>query len=155
MGKHFGEFEILDYSEARASTRFYMGAITAVSLPGFLTQFGALRTALDNVILGTVSREQWVGDQSALSNIPPSNTNAQIELRWWVFFEDECNGYPAHITVPTPNADLLIPGTDEADYSNTYIAAFITAFEAIAVHPVFPDCGVFVTNIYLRGRKFG
>ena len=40
------EFEILDYSESKSSFSFNFGTITALSLPGFLTQFEAIAVDL-------------------------------------------------------------------------------------------------------------
>lgn len=151
--KHFGEFELLDYSESRASTRVYFGPLTALNLAGFLTQFGNLRTAIDAITLGTISRERWVGDSDTLSNIPPNDPNAQRELFWLVSYEDANSGRKYTLQIPAPDTAKLIPGTDEADYADTDIAAYITAFQAIGRSPVDPEAGVLVLGIQLRGRK--
>lgn len=87
--EHYGGFTVQDYSEEVSQFRFNFGAITAVSLPGFLTNFGALRGALENIILGTVQKEYWVGDSTVLDNTPPSNPGAQIELKFLVVYEGE------------------------------------------------------------------
>lgn len=152
--RHYGEIEILDYSESKSSFSFSFGAITALSLPGFLTQFGALRTALQSIIVGTVSRERWVGDETVLSNIPPSDPNATRELRWLVHYEivagDEQYG---EAQIATPDTSLLQANKDEIDYANSDVAAFITAFEAIARVHDNPDDPVIVTRIFLIGSR--
>ena len=56
----------------------FAGELTAVSLPGFLTQFGALQTALNNVTLGTSSAHSW-GESTVISNTRPVDKDAQIE----------------------------------------------------------------------------
>jgi len=152
--RHYGEFEILDYSESKSSFSFSFGAITALSLPGFLTQFGALRTALQNIIIGEVSRERWVGDETLLSNIPPSDPNATRELKWLVDFEvDGGNFDQGYVTIATPDTSLLGVNSDWADYSDPDIAAFITAFEAIARSGNDPVNPVIVTHMQIVGRN--
>jgi hypothetical protein len=154
MAKHYGDFELIDFSEARASTRFHFGAITPVSLPGFLVQFGALRTALGDVVLGTIAREQWLGDKAILSNIPPSNPAAHRELAWLVRLEDLVGGGYYTLTIPTADPALCIPGTDNADFTDTAIAAFITALEDIYVPPDNPAGEVVVIDMILIGRDY-
>lgn len=152
--RHYGEFEILDYSETKSSFSFNFGAITAISLPGFLTDFGALRTALGNIIIGTVRRERWVGDETYLSNIPPIDPNAQREIFWRVEYvagEGSNQGYQCDIA--TPDTSLVLAGGDRVDFSNPAVAAFVTAFETIAVSPNDVDSGVLVIDMRLMGRR--
>jgi hypothetical protein len=152
--RHYVEFELLDYSESKSSFSLSIGAITAVSLPGFLTQLGALRAALSGIVVGEIRRERWVGDETILSNIPPSNSNAQRELSWLVEYAGASNDtgiYECSVACP----DLSLLGTDghEADYSDPAIAAFITAFEAIARMPYDDTESVIVDGILLKGRR--
>lgn len=152
--RHFGEFEILDYSESKSSFSFYFGAITALSLPGFLTNFGALRTALGGIIKGTIARERWTGDETILSNIPPAFSEAQRELKWLVQYETIAGDEEySQASIATPDTSLLQSNRDEIDYSNTDVAAFITAFEAIARVEGNDTDPVTVTRIYLIGVK--
>lgn len=152
--RHYGEFELLDYSESKSSFSFNFGAITALSLPGFLTQFGALRTALQNITIGTVRRERWTGDETVLSSIPPIDSNAQRELFWWVIYEGATTNRGSHsCQIATPNLSLLGVGGHEVDYSAPAIAAFITAFEAIARDPDNDTEAVVVTDILFKGRN--
>jgi len=85
--KHYGTFTILDYSEEKSPVSFSFGGVTALNIAGFLTQFGALRTALTAIITGVVQKEKWVGDDTVLSNTPPTDQNAQIELKWLLTYE--------------------------------------------------------------------
>ena len=152
--RHYVEFELLDYSESKSSFSINVGAITAISLPGFLTDFGALRLALSGIVVGEIRRERWVGDETILSNIPPSNSNAQRELSWLVEYSGASNDtgiYECSIACP----DLSLLGTDghEADYSSSEIAAFITAFETIARMPYDDAESVVVDGMLLKGRR--
>lgn len=151
--EHYGTFTILDYSEETSKTSFNFGAITAVSIAGFLTQFGNLRTALGNIILGTIQKEQWVGDSTPLSNTPPSDTAAQVELKWLVQYEGATSKKKFRVELPTPDTSKLIPGTDKADLTDTDIAAYITAAEALMKSPDDDTEGINVLDITLVGRN--
>lgn len=151
--QHYGTFTVLDASEETSSTKFYFGAITALTIAGFLTQFGALRTALGNIIKGTIQKEAWTGDSTVLSNAAPSDSTAQIELKWLVSYEGNTSKKKFRTELPTPDTDKLIPGTDKADLTDTDIAAYVTAFEAIAKSPDDDTEAVNVLDITLVGRN--
>lgn len=151
--KHFGTFTILDYSEEKSPTSFQFGGITALSIAGFLTQFGNLRTALQGIIVGVVSKEKWVGDDTVLSNTPPTDSAAQVELKWLVTYEGASTKKKFHYELPTPDTSKLVPGTDLADMTDTDIAAYITAIEAIAKSPDDDTEGINVLDIALVGRN--
>lgn len=168
-----GYFTYQDFDREPSTFSFRTGAITVPSLPGFLTQFGALRTATNAIVLGTAKEEGWIGDRTPLSNTPPTDPNAQRERKWLVQFEDTTQffdaplnaipneGYHKNFTVEIPTAKVtgygggsdsaLIVNTDDADLAHPQIAAFITAFEAIARTPY--GGTVNVTRIRVVGRN--
>jgi hypothetical protein len=146
----YGNFTLLDHNGERSVTSFYTGNVTAISLPGLLTQFGALRTAIDGITLGTISQEELSVFRTKLSNTLPSSPNAQRERKWLVVYEDATEffdpplnaipneGYRKVFNFEIATAALvnnLLPNSDEADLSATAVAAFVTAFEAIARSP--------------------
>lgn len=153
--RHYIDFELLDYSGSKSSFSVYNGAITALSLPGFLTQLGALRTALAGITIGTISKERWVGDETILSSVPPANSEAQRELRWWIDYYEDASPYPDHLAqIACPDMSLLDTNSDWADYSNPAIAAFITAFETIVVGEV-TGAAVIVERMQIAGVRYG
>jgi hypothetical protein len=151
--EHYGTFTILDYSEEKSSFRFNFGAITAVSLPGFLTNFGALRTALGNIILGTVQKEAWIGDSTVLDNTPPASSNAQVELKFLVSYEGDTTKKKFRHEIPTPDTSKVLPGTDIVDLTDTDVAAYVTAFETIGRSPDDDTETVTVLDMRLVGRN--
>lgn len=151
--EHYGTFTIQDYSEEKSTFRFNFGAITAVSLPGFLTNFGNLRTALGNIILGTVQKEAWVGDSTVLSNVPPANSNAQVELKFLLTYEGDTTKKVFRNEIPTPDTSKVIAGTDQVDMSDADVAAYVTAFETIARSPDSDTETVTVLDMRLVGRN--
>lgn len=153
---HYGEFALMDYSESVASFRVYFGAITAVSLPGFITQFGALRSALDGITLGTIKSERWVGDEVVLNNIPPSDSMAQNKLKWLVHLENLTGGNRFTFTVPTPDLSLATVnqyGEQFANLDAPEIQAFITAVENLVADPVYGHEDCVVTEMEIIGRR--
>lgn len=161
-----GSFTMLDYSSEKSTLQYYTGEITAVSLPDTLTEVGALRTAIEGITLGVVAKESLSVFDTLLSNTPPTNELAQVESAWLVqfednlpFFDDPVNaipneGYQKLFTMTIGTADIvgrLVAGTDQANLANTQIAAFITAFEAIARSPY--GGTVNVTKITFVGRN--
>jgi len=151
--KHYGTFTILDYSEEKSPVSFSFGGVTALNIAGFITQFGALRTALTSIITGVVQKEKWVGDDTVLSNTPPTDQNAQIELKWLLTYEGATTKKKFRQEIPTPDTTKLVPGTDLADMTDTDIAAYVTAFETIAKSPDDDAEGVNVLDMRLVGRN--
>lgn len=143
---------MLDYSREKSSFSIITGDVTAVSLPGLLTEVGELRTAIEGITLGVVSDEALRAFNTNLSNTPPASPLAQIESAWLVtyedslaFFDDPVNaipneGYGKLFTMTIPTADIaaagrLAPNSDEAVLTETAMAAFVTAFEQTARSP--------------------
>ena len=152
---HLAQFQLLDYSDERTRTEIHVGAITAVSIAGFLTAFGALRTAIEGITLGVVSQEAWVGDRTLLSNTPPTDPLAQRENKWLERYTGDTSGKLFQIEIGT--AELagghLLPMSDFADLTETDMAAFVTAFEAIARTPDDDTETVTVQSIQFVGRR--
>lgn len=154
MATHTYSVGIRDYSGEIGTTQVHMGAITAVSIGGALTDMGALRTAIDGVTRGVVARESWVGDNTVLSNAAPTDELAQRELKWLVVYEGNTSNKKYQVTLPTANpTGRLLPGTDLADLTETAMAAFVTAFEDMARTPDDDTETVSVLEIRLVGRN--
>lgn len=145
----YGGFSILDYDGEKSSLQFYTGNITVASLPGTLTQFGALRDAINEIILGTISSESLKVFDTKLSNVTPTAEFAQRETKWLVVYEDNLpffdapvnaipnEGFGKIFTFEIATADLshLQTGTDKLDLSVNPGADFVAAFEAFARSP--------------------
>lgn len=143
-------FSLRDYSDELGRVSIHTGNVTAVSLPGLLTEVGTLRGAIEGITLGVVASESLKVFDTQLSQLSPTDENAQRERAWLVsyadntpFFDDPVNaipnaGYQKRFTVTIPTADVegrLLPNSDEADMTDTAIAAFVTAFETTARSP--------------------
>lgn len=132
---HSGSFSIQDYSGEDSDMSFHNGPITALTIAAYLTQFGDLRDATQAIILGNIVRDKWIGDATKYSTAPVTDPNAQRERKWLVTYEGTTSFSIYKLEIPTANLELtdaLLPGTDLVDLTQTEIAAWVTAFEAIA-----------------------
>lgn len=154
MPNHKSSWQLLDFSEERSSVEMFNGAITAVSIAGFLTAFGGMRTAIDNITLGTVSKESWKGDETVISNTLPTSEFAQRESKWLVQYKGNTTNKIFTMEIPTADpTGRLTPGTDKADLTETNMAAFVTAFEGFARTPDSDTETVTVLKVTLVGRN--
>lgn len=169
MANNFGggSFTLMDYSREKASVGFNTAAITAASIAGALTQFGALRTAIEGITNGVVAAEALYINRSKLSNVPPVDPLAQRENKWLVTYEDVTEffdspvnaipnaGYKGVFNIEIPTADLenvpMLPNTDDANMGEAAMSAFITAFQNLARSPY--GGAVVVTRVQFVGRN--
>src|SRR3990172_12537880 len=93
-------FQYRDHSREVKSIRLYGGEITAVSLPGLLTELGDLATALDNVTLGVRSAQGW-GEETTVSNDYPAAEDAQVETEVLVRVRGAVSEMPWSFRIPT------------------------------------------------------
>ena len=154
MAEHYSIFSQLDYSNESSSTKIFNGAITAVSIAGFITEFGQMRAAIEGISLGTMAKEQWVGDNTVISNVPPTNVFAQREFKWKVNYVGDTSQKEFFLTIPCADpTGRLIPGTDLMDLTETAAAAFVTRFNSFARTPDSDTETVTITTIQLVGRN--
>lgn len=157
---------IQDYSREKSSMSVKVGVVTAGTLAGLLTQINAFRTATDAIVLGEIQSDSLTAFRSFLSNVVPTDPNAQRERKWLVTYADNTQFFDAlqsipnegygkkfQIEIPTANltAALLIDNTDEADRTNTTWVTWIDAFEAMAKSPHGGD--PLVLDIRAVGRR--
>lgn len=136
--QHEASLTFIDFSGEKSTTRVYIGEITAVSLPGFLSDFGDFRTATEALTNMTLVGDSWTGDITKYNNAPPTDQDAQRERKVAVTYQGNTTFSKYRMEVPGVNfgiADLLLPGTDKVDLDNPTFAAWVTAFETLARTP--------------------
>jgi len=92
--------QYLDYSGERKSITMYANEITAVSIAGFLSDFGDLQAALDAVTLGTRASQRW-GEETVVSNTRPASKAAQVETEMLVLMRGATTEAPWSFRIPT------------------------------------------------------
>lgn len=90
-------------------------AINVGSIVDVLADVTALKTAIDNITLGTMYQVSW-GDRDTESNALPGNNAAQRESKLLVQYRDATTQQPFTVTIPTIDpADLVfLPGAGDA-----------------------------------------
>lgn len=141
-----------DFSKENSSSSVHVGAVTAVSLPGLLTDIAAYRAAVDAIVVGTIRSDKLTAFNTQISQAIPASAQAQRERKFLVtytdslqFFDDPVNAIPNagygqifNFEIPTADFSLaaLFPtNTDEVSLTQTQIAAFVTAFQDMARSP--------------------
>lgn len=135
----------IDYGDVThevGSFTMFTGAVTAVSIGGFLTALGAIQTATDGITLGTRRKQSWTGDLSTISNAWPTDRSAQRESKLLVQYQDDVTEKPYTLTIPTidySKLNFIAGGGDnvafQAPLASAEIIAWVTAFEALGRSP--------------------
>ena len=151
MAGSFYGLSLRDSSNELGKTEWNIGDLTALTLAGALTQMGALKTAVDNVTLGTLASERW-GDNDIISNTIPTAGTAQRGVKWNVLIEDNTTHLKTTNYIPTADLSLLpaAPGggkLEDLDISTGVGAALKSAIEALVKYPGTGN-GVTVLRIY-------
>lgn len=150
---HYGTVTIRDYSDETSTTRLNFGAVTAVSIAGLLTQWGSWKTALGNIILGVLGKETLVMDSTVIDNASPAESEAQVELKFMFTYEGDTSKKKFRFEVPTPDTAKVLPGTDIVDLTDSDIAAFVTATEALGRSPDSDTETITILDARLVGRN--
>lgn len=138
-----------DWDKKIGTMQVNTGLVTALTLPGLLTQIGALRSAVDGITRGVLANESQEVFNTILSQALPTNEDAQRGNKWLVsyhdntqFFDDPVNAIPNdaylrkfRVMIPTADNSLLADNDTLLDLTAGAGLAFKTAFEAIAKSP--------------------
>lgn len=147
----------LDYSNERSTVGVNIPLVTAANFAATATLINTLVLAAADIIGGVISG-RTLTIPATLSGTVPGDEEAQREEKWLIGYTDVSATLAAGVnnpyygkkfTVDLPTAELsthLTPRSDFADLAETDIAAFVTAFEAIARSPA----GGAVTVNYIK-----
>jgi len=129
--------------------------IDAANLATWLTGWGDFKTALDAIHIGVQAKETVLIYNTVLSSAVPASVWANRELKLLVTYEGDTLGEKFRISVPCPDLDnLTLLANDKVDIADGGImAAFVTAFEAIARSPHDESETVTVTGAEIVGRN--
>lgn len=129
--------------------------IDAANLATWLTGWGDLKTAIDGISLGVQAKEVVSIYNTVLSSAVPASVWANRELGLLVSYEGDTLGEKFRVTVPAPDLDnLTLLANDKVELADGGImAAFVTAWEAIARNPHNDAETVTVTGAEIVGRN--
>lgn len=168
MGNGSYNFTVVDRSAEKSNVGITIGTVTAITLPGYLTSTGAFKTATEAIMLGTVAKDELKAFSNQLSTTVPSSPWANRETKFLVRYRDNTEYFDAptnsiqnegfgrihNLEIPCAKLDLtglLLPNSDFVNLAQTQIAAWITAFEAVALSP--SNGAVKVVSIEIVGRN--
>lgn len=139
MAQHYTVTTLMDATQEKSAFKLYNGAITAASLPGFLTNYASLKAAIDGMTVGTLSDDQWVGDKTHLSDVIPGNL-AQREIKLLIGYHGVTANKNYSVTLPTLDLTKVIftPGGGDA-VSLTQPAEMVALIDAIELIGRSPD----------------
>lgn len=151
---HYTTWGLRDYSKEVTSFAINHGAITALSIGGFLTAVGDMRAAVDAITLGVMAKESITMDSSVLSQAAPTNVFAQRELAWRVSYSGNSSNKLFQVTIGTADpTGRLVDDTDLADLTEANMAEFVSSFNAFARSPDSDTENVTIQEIRLVGRN--
>lgn len=111
--------------------------LDAANLATWLTGWGDLKTALDAIIAGVMAKEQVVIYDTVLSGAIPASPYAQRELKILLSYQGNDTERVFRLEIPTPDLVALTLGANDSVVlaDGGVMAAFVTAFEAVARAP--------------------
>jgi hypothetical protein len=152
---HYVTWSLRDYTNETSPFRVNSGAITAVSIAGFLTAIGTGRAAVEGITEGIVAKEQWVGDSTDLSAAIPTAVTAQVERKWLIRYHDTVTQKKYRSEIPTAElvAGRLLTNSDFANLADADMATFVTWFNGFARSPDSDTNAVVIDSIQHVGRN--
>lgn len=146
-------YDIGEYGGEPTGFRINIAELTATNIAAQTTLINTFRAKLGNIILGTVKKEEVTAHSNGLTNLLPSDVNAQRERKWLVAYQDVTQfldapdntinntGYHKTFTSEIPTADLsLLTSRADVVYGDdpdlgTELSEFKTAWEALVKSP--------------------
>lgn len=147
MPQNTATFTIEDYDRESSRTAINVGPLTAANFTAKRAAIDDYKDALPGIIMGEV-RRTTINEVFAESAAAVTDQQSQRETKWLVTardvtqFLDVANtinnvgfGDLFQVEIPTADLELLAGNDDELDLTLTAVAAYVTAFEALANSP--------------------
>lgn len=125
-----------DFSNEVSKEDLTIVQLTSGNVVATLALLDTLLGATQAITLGNAERSRVVFREQNEDPGIPSDANAQRERKWLVVYHDTVTGKKFRTEIPTAKlTGNLVTGSDLADLGVSDIAAFVTAFEAVARDP--------------------
>jgi len=145
----------MDYSGEKSTYTIPMRVYTAVAgqFDLDLVRLTSLKGTIDTITGGTLIRDGVTPIATKFDATAPTDVNAQRERKWVVSYQDlsTFQTYQVELPCASPTTARMLDGTDQADLTDSDMAAFVTAFEVFVDSP--DNNGINVTKITLVGRN--
>ena len=143
-----------DFSDEKSTSSMTTVQLTAGNVVATLGLLDALLGAMSAITEGNAESSRVTFRAQEENPGRPTSESAQRERKWLVFYHDDTTAKKYRMEIPTAwLTDNMVPGTDLADLAATNIAAFVTAFEAVAKDPDTGLNDVIIDKIQHVGRR--
>jgi len=142
---------ITDYDKEKSTYSVTVVDITAANYAAQTTLYIALFNGVAGLTLGNVAKQSVVASVTEPDVSIPTNNLAQREVKWLVRYHDT-SGRKFRVELPTADLSLRENNSEFLDLTGTEAAAFVDAFEAVAVSPA-DQSAVVVDSIQSVGRN--
>jgi hypothetical protein len=153
--RHPADYQLLDSTGQRKGFQIFYGPVTALTIAGLLTELGTLTGTVDDLTIGTLAKSQFTIDENIISNTVPSDQAAQVGSNLLVMYQDATTEAPYSFNIPTIDYSKLnfVDGGGNAVIfagagASAEVAAFVTAFEAVAKAPATGNA------VHITGMKY-
>lgn len=149
--------KFVDIGNESSNMTVWNAPYTAANIGQQLTDFGALKTAVQGITIGELQQETLQLDKTELSNALPTNGFAQRELKLLLRYRGNTNNEDYQLEIPMPDLANLQYTSGPGDFivlaDGGIMAAFVTAFETFAVAPKTDNEAVTVVSAEVVGRN--
>ncbi len=149
-------FQMVPIKE-RSNLNIAVNQIDAANLATFLTQWGAMKTATEAITLGVLAHERVKIYDTQLGTGFPTDMFARRENKLLISYQGDTTGSKHKLEMPAPDNSVLSFETGDANFvvlaDAGVMAAWVTAFEAMARSPVDGDENVTVLSAKYVGRN--
>lgn len=155
LNQHPITLTLLDKTAEKGSMTVFTGPITASTLAAYLSQWGALKGAIDALTVGTLNRENLVLDNTILSETLPLSNLAQREIKALVTYTGNTSGKKYQVSIPTFDLTKAVFTPGAKDFISLTqpqeVADFVSAFQTLCKTPDDDTEGVTVQSIRAVG----
>ena len=152
MANGFHSVSYADYDGERSSFGIHTDTLTETNFATQETALGTLRTTALVLTKGVMVQHE-AGNRERVALGPATDPEAQRELKWAVHYHDVTTFNRYVVELPCADPSFLDAAKrSEADLTDPSVAAFVAAFEAVAVAPVSGNA-IVVDRLVLVGRN--
>jgi len=136
-----------------ASIRLPIAEISAANLVAKLALVAALRTAMDDIVIGVDAKQEITLKTDVFSRNRAPSQLAQRENKWLLRYHDTTTFQKYQASLPTADLTKLPDGSEFLDMAGTEGAALKAAFDAIVVSPGNGSNAVALDSAQFVGRN--
>ncbi len=127
-------YSMVDWDKQPRQFSFPTAVVTAANHDAQKTLHDALIAAIEDVTLGALNFEEFVGDREAIVPlVAAASAAAQINIEWVITYVDDVNSAVANVRIPCADVTddtLFMPNSPLWDPTDAKWVQLVTDFEA-------------------------